>query len=191
VIPLGPLRVLVTGEMEAGKTQTCREAAVHLRELGWDVAGVLSPGVWLGNQKVAIDALDLRTGHTRRLAERAGAGTPLAGPATPGWRFEAEAIAWCNLLLAGAGDCDLLVIDELGPLEFESGEGMTGGIRAMDGGRFRLGLVVVRPRLVPAAQQHWPGAEVLVVDGPAAIPGRVEHLLELARTLNPPGRPKS
>jgi len=186
VIPPCPVRVLVTGEMQGGKTQTCGAAAARLREHRWDVGGVLSPGVWLGNQKVAIDALDLRTGHTRRLAERAGAGTPLAGPATPGWCFDAETIAWCNRLLAEASGCDLLVVDELGPLEFESGEGMTGGMRAVDGGRFRLGLVVVRPRLLPAARQRWPGAEVLVVDGTAEIPGRVENLLELARTLNPP-----
>lgn len=185
MITAGPARVIVTGEVGRGKTQACGAAAARLRDLGWEVAGVLTPGVWMGDQKVAIDALDLGTGHSRRLAERAGVGYEAAGPATHGWRFYAETIAWCNSLLANAIDCDLLVLDELGPLEFESGEGLTQGMRAVDGGRFRLGLVVVRPRLVQAAQQRWPGAEVLVVDGLAQISARVEQVLELAGTLKP------
>ena len=183
MITAGPARVIVTGEIGHGKTQACGAAAAWLREMGWQVAGVLSPGVWAEGQKVAIDALDLRSGEARRLAERAGVGYEAADPATHGWRFYAETIAWCNSLLANAIDCDLLVVDELGPLEFESGEGLTQGMRAVDGGRFRLGLVAVRPRLVQAAQARWPGAEVLNVHGPTEIPARVEQVLEYAGML--------
>lgn len=189
MIAAGPVRVIVTGEIECGKTRTCGAAAARLLDRGWDVAGVLCPGVWRGGRKVAIDAVDLRSGEARRLAERAEAGHAVTGPATPGWRFNAETIAWCNSFLTDAIVCDLLVVDELGPLEFESGEGLTQGMQAVDGGRFRLGLVVVRPRLLHAARQRWPGAEVLVVDGPAKIPARVEHVLELAGTLEP-SRPR-
>jgi nucleoside-triphosphatase len=180
VITAGPVRVIVTGEIECGKTQTCGAAAARLRDLGWEVAGVLSPGVWMGDQKVAIDALDLRTGHTRRLAERAGADHALAGPATRAWAFDEETIAWCNSLLADAIDCDLLVVDELGPLEFESGAGLTQGMQAVDGGRFRLGLVVVRPRLLQAAQRRWPTAQVLNLGGLEEVPAQVKQLIELA-----------
>jgi nucleoside-triphosphatase len=189
VITAGPVRVIVTGEVGRGKTQACRAAAARLRGLGWEVAGVLSPGVWAAGRKVAIDALDLRSGEARRLAKRAGVGCEAAGPATRGWRFYAETLAWCNSLLTDAIDCDLLVVDELGPLEFESGEGLAQGMRAVDGGRFRLGLVVVRPRLLQAARLRWPGAEVLVVDGQAQIPARVEQVLELAGTVKP-SRPR-
>jgi len=186
VITVGPVRVIVTGEVGRGKTQTCRAAAARLRDLGWEVAGVLSPGVWVGDQKVAIDAHDLRTGHTRRLAERAGVGPALAGPATRGWHFAAETIVWCNSLLADAIDCDLLVVDELGPLEFESGEGLIQGVRAVDGGRFHLGLVVVRPRLVQAARERWPGATLLYLNQPTEIPARVEQMLGDAILLKAP-----
>jgi len=189
VIAAAPVRVIVTGEVGSGKTQTCAAATARLRDLGWEVAGVLSLGVWAGNKKIAIDALDVRSGDMRRLAEHASENCCIQGPATPGWRFHAETIAWCNSLLSAAADCDLLVVDELGPLEFESGEGLVQGMRALDDGRFRLGLVAVPPRLLQAARQRWPGVEVLVVDGLAHIPARIEQVLELAGTLRP-SRPR-
>jgi nucleoside-triphosphatase len=185
VITAGPVRVIVTGEVGCGKTRTCEAAAERLRDLGWVIAGVVSPGIWVGNRKVAIDALDLRTGHTRRLAERAGVGHALAGPATRGWHFDAETIAWCNSLLAHAIDCDLLVVDELGPLEFESGDGLTQGVRAVDGGRFHLGLVVVRPRLLQLAQARWPAAVVLTLHEPAESPAKVDQILAIAGGMHP------
>lgn len=180
-----PVRVIVTGEVGCGKTQTCAAASVRLRDIGWEVAGVLSPGVWAGDRKVAIDARDLRSGEARRLAERARAGHHVRCPATPGWWFHAETIAWCNSQLSAAIDCDLLVVDELGPLEFESGEGLVQGMQALDDGRFRLGLVVVRPRLLHAAGQRWPGAQVLTLRGLKDVPAAVDRLVELASTLKP------
>jgi len=180
-----PVRVIVTGEVGCGKTQACAAAAARLQDLGWDVAGILSPAVWNGERKVGINALDLRSGNVRCLAKRAIAGDHTQGPATPGWRFDVETIALCNSLLSAANDCDLLVVDELGPMEFESGGGLVRGMQALDDGRFRLAMVVVRPRLLQAAQQRWPGAEVLVVDGLAQIPARVEQVLDLAGTLKP------
>lgn len=185
MIAADPARVILTGETGCGKTQTCGAAAARLRDLGWEVAGVLSPGVWVGDHKVAIDALDLRSGHSRRLAQRAGEGQVSAGPATHGWRFYAETIAWCNSLLTDAIDCDLLVVDELGPLEFESGEGLTQGMRAVDGGRFRLGLFVVRLGLVQAAQARWPMAAVLTLHEVAESPAKVEEVLAVAGRLKP------
>jgi nucleoside-triphosphatase THEP1 len=175
-----PVRVIVTGEIGSGKTQACAAAAGRLQELGWEIAGILSVGVWTGNEKVAIDAVDLRSGEARRLAERARAGDIPQGPTTPGWRFDAETIAWCNSILCAAIDRDLLVVDELGPLELESGEGLVQGMEALDEGRFRLALVVVRPRLLQAAQHRWPGAQVLTLGGLEEVPAQAKWLVELA-----------
>ena len=185
MIAAAPVRVIVTGEVGSGKTQACAAAAARLRDLGWRTAGVLSLGVWAGDKKVAIDALDVRSGDMRRLADHASEHHHTQGPASPGWRFHAETIAWCNSLLSAAAGCDLLVVDELGPLEFESGEGLVQGMRALDGGRFRLGLVVVRPRLVHAAQACWPTAAVLTLHGPAQTPSAVDRVLAIAVGLKP------
>jgi nucleoside-triphosphatase len=185
VTAAGPVRVIVTGEVGCGKTQACATVAARLQDRAWQVAGVISPGVWKGDQKVGISALDLRSGEVRRLAERARAGHDVQGPATPGWRFFPETIAWCNSLLLTAVDCDLLVVDELGPLEFECGEGLIEGMRALGDGRFLLALVVIRPRLLQAARQRWPRALVINLRGATEVPAEAKWLVELAGTLKP------
>ena len=64
---------------------------------------------------------------------------------------------------AGAVAPDLLVVDELGPLEFARGVGLTEGLTAVDAGRYAVACVVVRPALVDEALRRWPDATV--VDG--------------------------
>ena len=59
--------------------------------------------------------------------------------------------------------CDIVVIDELGPLEFIRGEGFEEGMRIVDDKRFHEMYVVVRPELVSQALKRWPWAEVLDV----------------------------
>lgn len=178
----GAVRLILTGDSGCGKTQVCQAAADGLRDRGWSVAGVVCPGVWMADQKVGIDALDLRSGEVRRLAERAGMGDAAVGPATRGWHFHAAALAWCNSLLANAGDPDLLVIDELGPLEFEQGEGLMQGLVAADAGCYRLGLLAVRPRLLALARTRWPDARILGLDSPTEVPRTVNEILGVAGT---------
>lgn len=176
-----PMRLLLSGASGAGKTRTVEAAAGALREMGWRVAGVLSPGVWAAGRQVAIDILDLAGGQARRLAERADLAPARPGPATRRWRFDGETLAWANGVLARAAPCDLLVVDELGPLEFERGEGLIDGVRAADAGRYRLGLFVVRPALLHLAQARWPGAEEIIVESPAGIASAIARVLDHAQ----------
>ena len=116
-----------------------------------------------GGRKTAIDLVDLGTGQRRRLAEVRRADEP--GTATQRWRFAEPALAWGNEVLRAAAEgpgVDLLLVDELGPLEFVRGEGFTDGLTAMDARRYAVALVVVRPALVDEALRRWPDA--LVVD---------------------------
>jgi hypothetical protein len=159
-VSTAPARFLVTGERGAGKTLFCRalvEAARALPEPP-EVAGVLSPRVYEAGEQVGIDAMDLRTGEHRRLASRRAAGEAARSPATKLWRFDPEALAWGNEVLVGAVPCGLLVVDELGPLEFEEGGGWPAGLAAMDSGAYAAAAAVVRPRLLGVALRRWPDA---------------------------------
>jgi nucleoside-triphosphatase len=180
------VRLILTGETGCGKTRMCKAVADGLRDRGWRVAGVLSPGVWTRDQKLAIEALDLRSGEVRRLAERAGSGRDAEGPATRGWHFHAATLAWCNLLLANAGDADLLVVDELGPLEFERNEGLMRGLQAVDAGSFRMGLLVVRPELLHLARARWADARGLALQDAGEVSARAHEVLNLAVSLDAP-----
>lgn len=159
--------VIVSGGRGAGKTTFCRALAEAVQGTGLVVAGLVSPAVFAGGSKLAIDLHDLASGETRRLAERPRPGTP--GTAGLGWRFAAETLAWGNRLLRAGEASDLLVIDELGPLEFRGHGGLLEGFAAIERGRFRQAVVVVRPELIAAALARWPAAAVIE---PPATAGR-------------------
>lgn len=175
--------LLITGEIGAGKTTFCWELADRLRERagsGLDVAGIVSPGVWDRERKIGIDAVTLRSGERRRLA--IGRTEASAGPGTQSWVFQPETVIWANRVLAQAVSCDVLIVDELGPLEWLRGEGFVAGIEAVSSGRYRYALVVVRAALLDHARRHWPQAEEVQVDsmpGARALARRWARQLEL------------
>jgi len=159
-----PQRLLVTGARGSGKSRWCAALVASARTRGLRVAGVASPAVIEGGRKVGIDLVDLSGGERRRLAEVRRDDEP--GTATQRWRFDEAALAWGNgSLRAAVGEpVDLLVVDELGPLEFGRGVGLTDGLAAVDAGRFAVACVVVRPALIDEALRRWPDAVVVDVE---------------------------
>ncbi|MFN2323656.1 MAG: ATP-binding cassette domain-containing protein [Trueperaceae bacterium] len=159
-----PQRVIVTGARGAGKSRWCARLVELGRRRGWRVAGVASPARFEGRLKTGIGIVDLATGEERTLATLRRAEGDAAGPATERWRFDDGVLGWGNGALARAAEerADLLIVDELGPLEFHRDIGFQAGLSAMDSGRYALGCAVVRPSLLDAALARWPDA--LVVD---------------------------
>jgi nucleoside-triphosphatase THEP1 len=162
-------QVLITGELERGKTTLCRHLVIRARAAGWRVRGVLSPGVFEGSCKTAIDLIDLATHEKRRLALRE---TPTGGPHTERWHFIPETLDWGEKILNRATPCDLLVVDELGPLELVRGEGWQAGIEAVNSRSYKLAGVVIRPTLLDIALEKWPSGRVYQV----FHPGQAEKL---------------
>ena len=122
---------------------------------------MLLPAVIVNEQKIAIDVIDLRSAERRQLAVH----NPTANyPLEFYWRFDADALAWGNEVLLHSTPCDVLLVDELGVLEFERNQGWVAGLAAIESGAYRLGLVVIRPELLQAAQQRWPWARVLTIE---------------------------
>ena len=154
--------ILITGDLEVGKTSFCRELADITRKGGLVLSGLISPAVFRDGEKVAIDVEDLRSGERRRLAElNQGPDDRLQ---TKRWTFNTEVVDWGNQVLEQATPCDLLLIDELGPLEFERNQGWTNGIQAVSGGDYKAAVVVVRPSLLEMARELWPISLVIDLD---------------------------
>lgn len=137
--------VILSGAVGSGKTTICRQAADRAEQHGLDCAGILCPARFVGPDKVGIDLLDLRTKQRRSLAE---ADDQPAALRTGKYRFDVEAMTWGMACLETACPCDLLIIDELGPLELERGEGWVNALDILRAGQFEMALVVVRPGLV-------------------------------------------
>lgn len=144
----------------AGKTTFCRALAEEARAAGYEVAGLLSPAVFEGGVKTGILAQDLRSGEVRMLA-RAERVTPLPPSfdlRLGRWLFDRAVLAWGNQLLAGDLRCDLLVVDELGPLELVHGEGWVNALDVLRRAYCRWAVAVVRPELAEVARQALPPA---------------------------------
>lgn len=157
--------VIVTGQRGAGKTSWCMELSHRARLLGLQPVGLLSPPVFQNGRKVSIDLLDIATGERRRLAERRNEemanGQSVAQ--TANWRFDAEVLCWGNRILEQIQDCELLILDELGPLELLDEKGLTAGIRVVEARRYRLGCVVARPSLLQATRERWSWGEMMYI----------------------------
>jgi nucleoside-triphosphatase THEP1 len=149
---------VLTGPRGAGKTTFCRDLIAQVYETSALVGGFICPAVFEGDKKVGIDMINVGTGERRRLGER----SQNKSETTVGcWQLNEKVITWGNKILAKLEHDDIVIIDELGPLELEEGYGFREGLRLLDECRYRAALVVVRPTLVRLARLRWPTVQVL------------------------------
>ncbi len=139
--------VLVTGEIASGKSTLSRRIVSALQERGADVAGVLSLPQVENGVKTGILLENARTREQRLLATAAKIGEGTAGLS---WRFDPTALAAGGEIIRSAVPCDVLVVDELGPLELVRGEGWACAVDILTQRQYRVALAVVRPALVSA-----------------------------------------
>ncbi|HEX7432566.1 MAG TPA: nucleoside-triphosphatase [Anaerolineaceae bacterium] len=153
--------ILATGPSGSGKTRWCIALAEHAKALGINASGMVSPAVFESDFKIGIDLLDLGSGAKRHLAARRRASDK--EQITEDWHIDDETLNWGNDILAHSGSCQLLILDELGPLELERGVGLRNGMGLIAARRYRLACVVVRPTLLEIAKTHWPWGEIFNV----------------------------
>lgn len=170
---------IITGSRGAGKTHFCQQLALAARRAGLDVAGVLSLPVFDGVMRVQIVVEDLRSGQTRLLATRKSPEQPGSGIATLNWQFDSQGMAWGRRVLAEALPSDVLIVDELGPLEFEREQGWLSGLAAVDSQQYSVALVVVRPELLGNALLRWPEAYIVEIDTPEDSQEKAQQLARL------------
>jgi len=124
------------------------------------VGGLLSPGVYRQGVKVGIELLNLASNEKRLLAERRLQEIPNAP--TRKWAMNYQTLEWGNTVLQKIGYYDLVVIDEMGPLEFLHGRGFQGAFDLIERRKFMTAVVVVRSSLLEAAQKTWSGFDLRV-----------------------------
>jgi nucleoside-triphosphatase len=153
-----PRVIILSGGRRIGKTTVCAKAVALARSQVRTCSGVITP-----SRSAAIrDIQNVRTGTVRTLTctqNRRHAVT--AGR----YCFDPEALAWGEDVILNAVPCDLLVIDELGPLELTEGRGWVAALDILRRREYGLALIVVRLALVARLRSAIPEVptEVLCV----------------------------
>jgi hypothetical protein len=155
-----PALYLLTGESGAGKTAWCLELTRQAPAVGLLPVGLVSPAVFEMGVKTSIDLMDVSSGERRRLAVWHSQPADPVGIHPLHWHFDPAALAWGNQLLAELPPSALFLLDELGPLEFHHGGGLSAGLARLDARQDRFSVVVIRPALLEMAQARWHWAQV-------------------------------
>jgi molybdopterin-guanine dinucleotide biosynthesis protein A len=157
------VRLLVVGEPGSGKTSWCREHIDQRRKSGSTVGGILSPAIVKQGQRVGSNAIDLLTGEEVAFARlshyRSFKGAEKVGNYTisrNGIIFACDAIK-----RAVESKCDLVVVDEVGPLEL-AGKGLMPAVELALSSPGNV-LIVVRSSLREALQKHFYACEFTVI----------------------------
>jgi molybdopterin-guanine dinucleotide biosynthesis protein A len=155
--------LLVVGEPGSGKTSWCREYVGWRRESGSSVGGILSPAIEKQGQRVGSNALDLLTGKETAFARLSRLRRFKGGEVVGDYTISRDGISFaCGAIRrAVESRCDLVVIDEVGPLEL-GGKGLMPAVELALASAVNV-LIVVRSSLKEELQRRFPHYEFVVV----------------------------
>jgi nucleoside-triphosphatase THEP1 len=181
--------ILLTGRGGCGKTTACWKALPGLRTSGIKMAGFISPPLLdAGGKKTGIEMLNLATGEHHTFARIVSRDQ---GPDVGVYRLEGDAIEWARGVLASAlfSDIDLLVIDEIGPLELQRGGGFAFALEPLaDPERIPNAIVIVRRELVDELAERLGRPDMVRVEvteeARGQAPGQLVKLVQEARSRN-------
>jgi nucleoside-triphosphatase THEP1 len=178
--------ILLTGKGGTGKTTACWKALPGLRSSGVKMAGFISPPLLdAGGKKTGIEMLNLASGEHHTFARVVSRDQH---PDVGVYRLESDAIDWARGVLAEAlfSDIDLLVIDEIGPLELHRGGGFAFAIEPLsDPERIPNAIVIVRLELVDELAERLGRPDMVRVevtsDDRGNVPAQLVKLVQEAR----------
>jgi len=169
--PAGAGMVVVTGPPGSGKTAAIAGALAALQSTNLALAGFVQEATWEEGRKTGFILRDLRSGVTAPLADRADGDRGEHGTR---FRFHPEGFALARRALTGVRHAEILVADELGPVELRGGGHMPALRRALRRAPGAVLLCTVRRHLLPSLLAELHAGDVVIVDmgehnNPAAV----------------------
>jgi nucleoside-triphosphatase THEP1 len=174
--------IFLTGERDSGKTIVCEQVIKKMSGAFKTITGVISPGRYEDNKKTGIYCLDISSSDKKLLAFYSP-GWDAKNPQRD-WQFDWETLHWGNEVLGNSCPTDLLVIDEVGYLEFEKEEGWVNALAALDSRMYQYALVVVRPALIENALERYPDAKLIKISTTENRETVIQELVSLF-SINP------
>lgn len=169
--------ILLSAERGTGKSTACLRLLDLAQAAGLTAGGIVAPAVYdADGVKIGIDVVDVAGSERRALAvvERD------AARATVGqYRFDPQAEAWALGVLLQSLDrpLDLVIVDEIGPLELVQGRGYAPVLERLMTARCHGAIVLVRASLAETL------ADRLRPLSPVTIPLTLANRDEVPRVL--------
>ena len=168
---------IINGEIGSGKTILCGELIKKFSSLGWQISGLRSPAIFENGEKTGIAVENLATGEVHKLAVSDYKPEGLEGEPLH-WTFDEQVLAWGNQVFLDSVPTELLVVDEIGPLEMKRGRGWTNALMALDSKKYRQAILVMRPKLLSLAQERWTWGKSIRISQLTEIPSIVDQLMD-------------
>lgn len=167
---------IITGEIGAGKSVLCASLIKAFDDLGWQISGLRSPAIMEAGKKTGIAVENLSTKEIRQLAVHDYKPEGLEDEPIL-WTFDPLVLEWGNQVFAQAVPTDLLVVDEIGPLEMKREQGWVKALCALDSRQYRQAILVMRPKLLAMAQSRWNWASTLEIKSVEQITASTDELM--------------
>ena len=168
---------IISGEIGAGKTLLCAALIKQFQQSLWRIRGLHSPAIFDGDKKVGISVVNLENQEIRHLAVYDP--KPDKSEDDPiRWSFDPQVLAWGNQVFLTAAPTDLLVVDELGPLEMKRNQGWVHALTALDSRKYRQAILVMRPTLLSIAQVRWSWGRTILIKSVAQVPEISRQLMD-------------
>lgn len=151
---------ILTGPVHSGKTTFLKEVVCELKETSLTVGGFLSESIVENQENAGYDLLDLRENKSLPYIRRTG---------EEHWQkigsfyFIPESLAKAREIILRDCDIDILVIDEIGPLEL-SGKGSWPALKKVLFQHSVKLLLVVRANILDKFLKMLENAEVIIFD---------------------------
>jgi nucleoside-triphosphatase THEP1 len=152
---------ILSGEENVGKSTLCKHVIEYCGTRNIMVSGIRSELQIVNNQREAINSFDIKTGEMMNLAVYSP-GWDKEKPKRK-WKFNKDVYKWGNDILLRSIPTDLLIIDEIGYLELEKGEGWNECFKILESDLHKFALVVIRPDLLALATKRYQNLSVHIL----------------------------
>ena len=166
------LRIAITGAPGSGKSTVCRNV---LQKLACTYGGMTSADIREGRERTGFEIRDIATGKQGILAHRKG-----TGPRVGSYHVNLDDLNGIGVAaIRNAMSSELVVIDEIAPMEFKSPEFIKAVVEALDSDKNML-VVLHQKSSHPVAERI--GREFMVYT--VTPENRERVVLEVSESIN-------
>jgi nucleoside-triphosphatase THEP1 len=144
---------IITGDRASGKTSLLTALTEEFRRRQRSVGGILSPVVRMDSMRIGYDVINIQNGERAPLCRNEPDGT---GIKIGEWIFRNDGIQFGQTALDPSSliTCDLVIIDEVGPLELDNKVWATSIDQLIRSSTCPI-ILVVREHLIERVQDRW------------------------------------